>query len=57
MDKLTINGLTIKKPTEWDADNVHFEINNYDYDSTMISIEDLKVINEYISEILNNYKS
>lgn len=43
---------TINKPKEWDLENVELEIREYDYDSTKISIEDLRMLHKYIGDIL-----
>lgn len=53
MKKIHLGNFTINKPEEWDPDNVKLEISDYDYDSTLISIEDLKVLHKFIGEIIN----
>jgi len=54
-DKLKINYLEIYKPPEWNDNRVTIEIHNYDYDSTTLSIDELKILKEYISEIIYDY--
>lgn len=51
-NKLRLGNFSISKPTEWDKNNVKLEISDYDYDSTNITIEDLKILYEYIGNIL-----
>lgn len=53
-DKLCLGTFTINKPEPWDLENVRLEIKDYDYDSTKISIDELKLLHTYIGEILNN---
>lgn len=50
--KLCLGNFTINKPDEWDLDSVKLEIKDYDYDSTNISIDSLKILNNYIDDIL-----
>lgn len=53
-ENLRLGGFTINKPREWDLENVEIEINEYDYNSTKISINDLKILHEYIGDILKS---
>ncbi len=53
-ERLCLGNFTINKPQDWDFLNmVELEIKNYDYDSTKISIDDLRILHTYIGEILN----
>ena len=52
-ERLCLGKFTINRPEEWDLENVKLEIQDYDYDSTTISIEDLRILHKYIGEILN----
>lgn len=52
-ERLCLGNFTINKPEEWDLENVKLEIQDYDYDSTNISIDDLRILHKYIGEILN----
>jgi len=51
---LSLGNFTINKPKEWELDEVELEIRDYDYDSTKISVDDLKALRYYIDEILNS---
>ena len=51
-DKLRLGNFSISKPKEWDKNNIKLEISDYDYDSTFITIQDLKILYEYIGNIL-----
>lgn len=53
-DSLSLGNFTIHKPEEWALDEVILEINDYDYVSTKISVNDLKFLRAYINEILNS---
>ena len=53
-DSLSLGNFTINKPKEWALDEVELEIRDHDYDSTKINIDDLKVLRNYIDEILNS---
>ncbi len=50
---LCLGNFTINRPEEWDLENVKLEIQDYDYGSTKISIDDLRLLHTYIGEILN----
>ena len=52
-ERLCLGKFTISRPEEWDLENVKLEIQDYDYDSTTISIDDLRILHKYIGEILN----
>ena len=52
-ERLCVGNFTINRPEEWDLENVKLEIQDYDYDSTNISIDDLRLLHTYIGEILN----
>jgi hypothetical protein len=52
-ERLCLGNFTINRPEEWDLENVKLEIQDYDYDSTSISIKDLRLLHTYIGEILN----
>jgi hypothetical protein len=52
-ERLCLGNFTINRPEEWDLENVKLEIRDYDYDSTSISIYDLRLLHTYIGEILN----
>jgi hypothetical protein len=52
-NKLKVGNLTINKPEIWNPNNVVFEIQDYDYESTTITIEQLEEIYNYIGKILN----
>jgi hypothetical protein len=52
-ERLCLGNFTINRPEEWDLENVKLEIQDYDYDSTNISINDLRLLHTYIGEILN----
>jgi hypothetical protein len=52
-ERLRLGKFTINRPEEWDLGNVKLEIQDYDYDSTKISIDELKILHKYIGEILN----
>ena len=52
--QLCLGSFTINKPEEWDLENVKLEIQDCDYDSTKISIDELKTLHAYIGEILNS---
>jgi len=52
-ERLCLGNFTINRPEEWDLENVKLEIRDYDYDSTSISIDDLRLLHTYIGEILN----
>jgi len=54
-DKLILNKFTINKPFDWELDTVQLEINSYVYDSTNISLDDLKLLHDYIGKILKIY--
>ena len=49
----TISNFTINKPEEWETDMVKVEIEDYDYDSTKISVSELEGLYNYIGKILN----
>jgi hypothetical protein len=51
-DFLRLGKFRINKPSEYDSENVLLEINDYDYDSTTISIDELKLLHDYIGQIL-----
>lgn len=53
--KLQLGQFTINKPIE-ECDDIELEIRSYDYESTKISIDDLKSLHHYIGNILNAYK-
>lgn len=55
-DSLSLGNFTIKKPVDWNPDVVELIIQDYDYDSTEITIDDLKVLYNYIGEILKMTK-
>ena len=52
-ERLCLGNFTINRPEEWDLENVKLEIQDYDYDSTNISINDLRLLHTYVGEILN----
>jgi len=52
-ERLCLGKFTINKPQEWDLGNVKLEIQDYDYESTTISIDQLRMLHNYIGEILN----
>jgi hypothetical protein len=52
-ERLCLGNFTINRPEEWDLENVELQIQDYDYDSTKISIDDLRLLHTYIGEILN----
>jgi len=52
-ERLCLGNFIINRPEEWDLETVKLEIRDYDYDSTSISIEDLRLLHTYIGEILN----
>jgi hypothetical protein len=52
-ERLCLGNFTINRPEEWDLENVKLEIRDYDYDSTSISIDDLRLLHTYIGDILN----
>ena len=52
-ERLCLGNFTINRPEEWDLENVKLEIQDYDYDSTKISIGELRILHTYIGEILN----
>lgn len=55
-DFKAIGNLTIHKPDEWDVEHmVLIEIQDYTYDSTKINLHQLKLLHDYIGEILNEY--
>lgn len=54
-NSLRLGNFTISKPKDWDLDNVKLEISDYDYDSTNISIDNLRTLYEYIGTILKKY--
>ena len=49
---ITLNKLTINKPFDWDVCHVQIEITNYDNDYTKLSIDDIKVMRDFLNEIL-----
>ena len=51
-----IGNFIINKPKEWASDVVELEIDGYDYVSTKITINDLKILKNYIDFILNQNK-
>ena len=53
-ESLSLGNFTINKPKEWALDEIELEIRDYDYDSTKISVDDLKALRCYIDEILNS---
>ena len=53
---LKLGNFTINKPKEWALDVVELEIDDYDYVSTKITINDLKILKNYIDFILNQNK-
>jgi hypothetical protein len=54
-ERLRLGNFTISRPEEWDLENVKLEIQDYDYDSTKISIDELRILHTYIGEILNDF--
>ena len=52
-ESLQLDKFTINKPKEWALDEVELEIDDYDYVSTKITINDLKILRNYIDFILN----
>ena len=52
-ESLQLGKFTINKPKEWALDEVELEIDDYDYVSTKITINDLKILRNYIDFILN----
>ena len=52
-ERLCLGKFTINRPEEWDLESVKLEIQDYDYDSTTISIDDLRILHKYIGDILN----
>ena len=52
-ERLCLGNFTINRPEEWDLENVKLEIQDYDYDSTKISMDDLRILYNYIGDILN----
>jgi|TARA_R110000803_G_scaffold207109_1_gene274824 hypothetical protein len=52
-ESLQLGKFTINKPKEWALDEVELEINDYDYVSTNITINDLRMLGSYIESILN----
>lgn len=55
-ESMTVGHLTIHKPEVWETDEVEIGIQNYDYDSTKIEIDDLKILHMYIGQILECYE-
>tara|TARA_R110000796_G_scaffold201848_1_gene318077 strand:- start:2 stop:220 length:219 start_codon:yes stop_codon:yes gene_type:complete len=53
-ESLSLGNFTINKPEDWALDEIKLEIRDYDYDSTKISVDDLKALRCYIDEILNS---
>ncbi len=53
-ESLVLGNFKINAPTDWEPDRIKLEIEDYDYDSTHISIEELKILYEFIGSILNN---
>jgi hypothetical protein len=53
-ERLCLGNFTINKPEKFDLENVKLEIKNYDYDSTSISIDELRILHAYIGHILNS---
>ena len=53
-ESLSLGNFTINKPKDWALDEIELEIRDYDYDSTKISVDDLKALRCYIDEILNS---
>ena len=53
--KININNLTINPPTKINPDRVLFEIEDYDYESAIVSIEELRKIKTFIDDILEDY--
>ena len=52
-ESLQLGKFTINKPKDWALDEVELEINDYDYVSTNITINDLRMLGSYIDFILN----
>ena len=52
-ESLQLGKFTINKPKDWALDEVELEINDYDYVSTNITINDLRMLGSYIESILN----
>ena len=52
-ERLCLGNFTINKPQEWDLENVRLKIQDYHYDSTTINIDQLRMLHNYIGEILN----
>lgn len=46
-ESMTVGKLTIHKPEACETDEVDVGIQNYDYDSTKIEIDDLKILHTY----------
>jgi len=55
-ERLCLGKFTIYRPEEYDLEKVKLEIQDYNYDSTTISIDDLRILHKYIGEILNEVK-
>lgn len=53
--KININNLTINSPTKINPDRVLFEIEDYDYGSAIVSIEELRKIKIFIEGVLEDY--
>lgn len=53
IDSLKLGGFTINPPDEWDLETVELEIEDFDYDSTKITIDQLKTLRDYINIIIN----
>ena len=53
-ESLSLGNFTINKPKDWALNEIELEIRDYDYDSTKISVDDLKALRRYIDEILNS---
>jgi len=53
---LQIGTFTISKPEEWDKNIVKVEIQDYDYDSTELNMDQLKILHAYIGQILKEHE-
>ena len=51
---ITIGDLTVKTPCEQTNFLTLFEIENIDYDRTRLNILQLKQLNNFLTEIINN---
>lgn len=53
--RITINNLTINGPTKINPNKILFEIEEYDYESAIISIDDLRQIKDFIDGVIKEY--